>query len=192
MRIDSHDLRLEQDAVSNCAKQKASRRLERDLDLATLREFLTYHPETGLFTWNINRRRYRAGSIAGTRRGGYVGIWVGGRGGARYFAHRLAFLWMTGKFPEHQVDHIDGDRKNNRWGNLREANQSQNNYNAKLYCTSTTGHKGVYFRRNRFVAAIGIGGRKKKYIGVFKTVEEAAQAYAKALLEISGEFARLK
>jgi len=85
-------------------------------------------------------------------------------------AHRLAFLYMEGVFPPNQVDHIDRNRKNNRWENLRTATNAEN-------CRNRTGVIGVYENKKTggWYASIGVEG-KSKYLGYFKTKEDALKA----------------
>ena len=99
-----------------------------------------YDPVTGVFTWEASKPRIRKGSRAGglTERG-YRKIRINGK---KYFEHRLAFYLVTGEWPTDQVDHINGTTDDNRWINLREASNGQNQWNAKPY--SSTGVKGVY------------------------------------------------
>lgn len=158
-----------------------------------LREVLNYCPETGEWTWLISPAKpVPTGSKAGTiSKYGYLVIQIGGR---VYKAHRLAFLYMTEKWPVAQVDHKDTVRENCRWDNLREATQSQNSANANLQSNNTSGFKGVIFskrkgRAGRWVARI-TKDQRKKYIGQFKTPEEAHEAYRLAAQKTFGEFAR--
>src|SRR5437879_5605760 len=105
-----------------------------------LKELLTYDPETGEFRWKVAPNgRVRVGDIAGcVSSRGYILI---GIDGALYRAHRLAFLFMTGAFPEPQVDHSNRDKADNRWLKLREANNSQNNANKPAQSNNTSGYK---------------------------------------------------
>ena len=152
-----------------------------------LKGVLRYDPETGLFTWLVaTGRRMRVGSVAGTlNSGGYIRIAVDGK---IYRAHRLAFLYMTGEWPQDQVDHRDTDRTNNRWLNLRPASNSQNSANKRA--TSLSGYKGVYKNGVGYAAQITVAG-KNIYLGQFHTPEQASEAYAAAANDMHGEFARV-
>lgn len=151
--------------------------------------YLDYDSESGVFTWRVNRRgRFaRIGSVAGADNGdGQIRISIAG---VKYVAHRLAWLYMTGEWPDGLVDHRDMNRSNNRWANLRLANKSQNMANRSAPSNNTSGAKGVskHSQYDRWVAQAG--GR---YLGVFKTQDEAVVAYRDAAPEIYGDFARLK
>lgn len=149
-----------------------------------LKELLSYDPLTGVFLWKVNRRgRFaKAGAIAGypDQKDGYLCICVDQR---QYRLHRLAWFYMTGEWPSEQIDHIDLDKTNNRFANLREATHRQNQHNRPK--------RGYTFdkRRNAFVAQIRIDG-KHKYLGQFNTAAEATAAYNEAAQIYHGEFAR--
>jgi hypothetical protein len=115
---------------------------------------------------------------AGTILNGYVVIWVEG---ARYRAHRLAFLYQTGEWPKNLVDHIDGDPSNNRWANLREATSKENGQNKAVGVNNRSGYLGVgWHKTNRkWQASIKVSGRLK-HLGYFDDPALAAAAYAKA------------
>jgi len=154
----------------------------------TVREYLHYDPDTGVIRWRVSpSRNVRAGTIAGADCEGYRLIRVGG---GRFRAHHVAWVYMTGEWPPHQVDHRDMDRSNNRWANLRLATHSQNRANTRK-TKNHSGFKCVYWypRTNRWRAGIGFGG-KQKTIGYFKTAEEAHAAYCKEAERVWGEFAR--
>jgi len=166
------------------------------LTATELRDLLHYDPNTGLFTWTRTLRtgfkgngiRCRQGAIAGKTSDRYSKICVGG---GRYYAHRLAFLYMTGEWPNGIVDHIDGNGMNNAWSNLRKASSSQNVANGKLAKNNRSGFKGVYRHKQtgNYVALIHAGGQKY-HLGCFPTPEEAHAAYMTAAKIYFGEFAR--
>jgi hypothetical protein len=92
-----------------------------------------------------------------------------------YMAHRLAWLYMTGAFPKEQIDHINLDRADNRWRNLREATQSQNRANVSAYANNTSGIKGVNWdkRAGKWRAQIYIAGRKT-LLGMFSAKDDCS------------------
>ena len=157
---------------------------------ARVREALSYDPETGVFTNRVrsgSRRGPgdRAGSLTAT---GYWQIMIDYK---VYQQHRLAYLYMTGEWPEHEIDHIDGDRANNRWSNLRDATRLQNGRNRCRSRNNASGMKGVCFdlTRCRWRAGITVGG-KYVNLGYFASPEEAHAAYCAAADKHYGEFAR--
>ena len=99
---------------------KPNAEAEASLTRKRLVELLHYNPETGHFVWKISVGRCRKGEWAGSmaRPDKQVTITIEGR---NYFAHRLAFLWMTGSWPQGRVIHRDGNPRNNAWSNLRVA-----------------------------------------------------------------------
>ncbi len=158
-----------------------------DLTAERLRELLHYDPDTGVFTW-INSSKIRghcvkAGSVAGTKFGHkYVRI---GFSGVRYYAHRLAWLYVYGFFPNEVIDHINGDGHDNRISNLRAATRAQNQQNMKIHKDNSSGFLGVSFHKNRgkWAARICIGS-KPKHLGMFSTAEAAHKAYLLAKSEV--------
>ena len=150
------------------------------LTAQALRDALHYDPLTGAFY----HRRSRGVRMSGTRAGNvgavgvrYVTIGVNGR---LYLAHRLAFLWMTGAWPSHNVDHLNHDGLDNRWANLRDRPQSENVARARLRI-GKSGVRGVSFKANGWEASIKVNG-VNHYLGRFATRDRAAAAYAAALL----------
>lgn len=162
-----------------------------ELTHARVREVLDYDPQTGIFRWKVNMRpRGKAGAVAGSNHGnGYREIAINQN---RHLAHRLAWFWMTGEWPNGQVDHIDLDRSNNAWGNLREATHAQNVYNSGPRSYNSHGAKGVTRRSYGKWHARIMHNRKLHILGNFDTKEEAANAYNEAAKRLHGEFARLK
>lgn len=159
------------------------------LNAERLREVLYYAPDTGIFTRRIRQPKTRVGDVAGgTDTRGYIVINVDGR---RYRAARLAWLYMTGSWPTHVVDHIDGNRANDQWANLRAATHNENMRNTKLRSDNTSGLKGAYWiaRNKRWRSQIQVD-RRLQHLGYFDTAEEAHAAYCRAAEALHGEFAR--
>jgi hypothetical protein len=158
-----------------------------ELTQQELKQKLHYDPETGVFHWrdkegNIKKEK-EAGCITAN---GYIHI---GLNKQQYKAHRLAFLYMTGSFPEGTVDHINRVKSDNRFSNLREATQQQNCFNVGITKRNKTGFKGVSWskQRNKYLAHCSING-KDTHLGLFLTAEEAYHAYCKAV-ESRGDYA---
>ncbi|MEJ0093319.1 MAG: HNH endonuclease [Methylocella sp.] len=157
-----------------------------------LKEVLHYDPETGLWIWREKtapKSHIQVGDEAGDiQSNGYVRIQIDG---LRYLAHRLAVFYMTGRWPEHQVDHWDLNKSNNRWSNLREATNGQNMANTSLRRDSSSSFKGVsrHSDDRKWWARIQVRGRRI-YLGCFDTREDAHAAYIAAAAEHFGEYAR--
>lgn len=152
---------------------------------------LDFKPKTGEFRWKVsNSNRVRAGDIAGSvcRLTGYRLIGVHG---VLYRANRLAWFWMTGEWPNGQVDHANGHRADDSWRNLRVATPQQNTVNSKRQSNNTSGFKGVHKHGSRFRARLRRHG-KSFSLGVFNTAEEAHAAYRVVADRYDGEFARVE
>lgn len=142
-----------------------------DLTVARLKELLHYDPLSGLFT------RLHSGRTYPRRPGRYLILYIDRR---QYQSHRVAFLYMTGAWPQQCVDHINGDPSDNRWVNLRDVSIDENNRNRRfLFSTKLP---GAYRDGKRWVAQIGMNGRSKR-LGRFDTAEEAHQAFLRAKAE---------
>jgi len=107
-------------------------------------------------------------------------------------AHRLAWLYVTGSWPDFEVDHVNLDGTDNRWANLRLATSSQNQRNRRLQSNNTSGYKGVHKLKNngKFLAYIKVHGKQKR-LGIFDTAEQAYEHYVAAAEELHGEFSRI-
>lgn len=110
--------------------------------------------------------------------------------GRRYLSHRLAWFYMTGEWPKKGLDHENTDPSGNRWPNLREATQRQNNGNARRAKHNKSGFKGVYWNKEKSCWTAQIKKEKSTHLGYFKTPEAAHAAYVKAAQAWFGEFAR--
>ena len=144
-----------------------------------LRDLVDYDKESGIFRWRIARPKAPIGAKCGcvNKTLGYAFIGVDKR---TYLAHRLAFLHVLGEWPVEIVDHINGDRADNRWANLRMASRKLNAENLrKPRPANKVGLLGVTKIGKRFQAAISIGGKQVK-LGYFDTPDEAAMAYISA------------
>jgi len=157
------------------------------INQAYLISAIDYNPLSGDFTWK--KGHHLAGKKAGTLlSSGYVYIKIRG---TKYMAHRLAWLYMHGSFPDVFIDHINGSRNDNRIENLRKASGSQNQHNRKVRRDSSSGVKGVCFvpSSGRWRARIKIHG-KEINAGYFSTMEEAAKAISITRAKLHGDFAR--
>jgi HNH endonuclease/AP2 domain len=161
-----------------------------ELTAERLREILDYHPESGIFYWRIARRNgTRAGNIAGAKKaGGYIKISIDGR---QHLAHRLAWLYVHGRWPAALIDHINGNPADNRIANLREASRSQNQANSGLRLGNRSGLKGISRKPYGTWSAQIFYQGTKHYLGTFATPEEAHAAYREAARRLFGEFARM-
>ena len=141
-----------------------------------LKHCLHYNPDTGIFRWKIkpNKRIYNW-SIAGCRRSdGYVVIQLED---TYQLAHRLAFVYMTGKFPKEYTDHIDHVRHNNKWKNLREVSTQENSKNKLKPRNNKSGVVGVHLdkKRNKWRAQIRVLDNQID-LGSFKNKDDAIAA----------------
>ena len=141
---------------------------------ARLKELLHYDPETGIFTRIKSYcSKAKIGNIAGVlKKDGYLRIGVDGR----HLAHRLAFVYMTGEFSK-VTDHINGNRSDNRWENLRSVTNNENLKNQKMRSTNTSGVMGVYWSKvsKKWAASIRSNGGKF-HLGVFDDINDAYAA----------------
>lgn len=164
-----------------------------DISQERLRELLFYNPLSGSFTWRAKSSpfsRANLGAIAGFINYGYRVIKVGGKA---YQAHRLAWLYMTGEWPKAEIDHINLNRADNRFNNLREATRSQNFANRRVMPDSVSGLKGASWRagrrRNVWRSILTHNG-DRHYLGSFDCPAAAHFAYVVASELAFGEFAR--
>jgi len=141
-----------------------------------LKSILHYNEDTGVFTWierryGTRRGGHRAGSL---HYHGYRHIMVNG---SHYHEHRLAYLYMTGALPLDEIDHINGIRDDNRWGNLRAVSKSENNKNKKHHSNNTSGVMGVYWhkRTEKWMAYISVD-RRRIHLGLHANLFDAASA----------------
>jgi hypothetical protein len=146
------------------------------MDYDAVKKILTYDPVTGELRWLTGRMK---GRVAGTKNSlGYIRIVIDKRA---YQAHRLALLLLTGEWPTQDVDHLNGNRSDNRAENIKKASRKENARN-RHYANknNSAGLLGAHkLRPGKWVAQKRTDAGKR-YLGVFDTPEEAAAAYAKA------------
>jgi len=150
-----------------------------DLKADSLRAMVSYDPDTGVFTRLVSKARAKVGDVMGVMDpSGYVLIPLNNR---LYRAHRLAWLYMTGSWPVEFIDHIDRNRANNSWKNLREASATVNAQNSSLRSDNKSGVKGVTWcnTHHKWLAQIRVD-RRTKYLGLFTDLTEAAEVRARA------------
>jgi hypothetical protein len=162
-----------------------------DLTAEYVRSILDYNPDSGVFTWKKTRaNRAKKGAVAGHRNSkGYLAIRINY---VSYQGYRLAWLIMTGNWPECEIDHRDMDPSNNKWENLRQASHNQNKHNRGKNKNNTSGFKGVFWNNQskKWFSQIACN-RKTIYLGIFDTKEKASIAYCKAAEQYHHEFARI-
>lgn len=146
---------------------------------------LEYLPTDGRFLWRDGPHK---GQLAGTiQHNGYRAIMLDRK---LLLEHRMAWVMEYGSWPKGSLDHINGDKADNRIENLRPANKSQNAANAKCYANSECGLKGVkQVGKASWMARIAVN-KKRLYLGRFDSPEEAHAAYVEAANKHHGEFAR--
>jgi len=146
------------------------------ITLERLKELAQYDPATGIFTlkkYRLGTTRKVGDELGSKTKSGYLEACFDQR---TYYLHRLAYFYMTGKIPKY-IDHINGNKTDNRWDNLRSVTQQQNMENVKkVRPDNTTGYRGVHKWGGKYRAKIVVN-KKQIHLGTFSTAEEAAEAY---------------
>jgi hypothetical protein len=153
-----------------------------------LRKILRYEPTTGKWFWLRKSANMDIGDEAGSlHKYGYIHIHIDQ---TIYKAHRLAWLYQKGRMPKSDIEHKDRNKSNNRWTNLRLANDSKNQANTSVRIDNTTGFKSVQLRKDSGKYRVRIQVRGKRVtLGHFDTPELAHAAYVAAAKKHFGEFA---
>ena len=157
--------------------------------LEVLNRLLNYDPYTGDLIWKnrVNRRVF-PGSIAGCVNSlKYRTVGIGRR---RYYAHRIAWFMLKGTQPQRGIDHINGDRSDNRISNLRESSSSENSYNRIPITVNSSGYKGVHRHSlcKKFYGKV-CKNYKQHHTKLFDTAGEASVAVKLLRERLHGEFA---
>lgn len=145
-------------------------------DYQTLKQILEYNPQTGIFRWVISPSRVVAkGSIAGSVNSrGYLQLQFLGK---KYTLHKLAWWFSHGEFTKSRIDHINGDKTDNRICNLRLCNNSENMLNTGLQSNNQSGVKGVCWdKQHKTWCAYAFKNRKKIHLGRFENFDDAVKA----------------
>ncbi len=162
---------------------------------ARLREVLSYDPETGVFTALIDRGPVKAGDrVGGPTVAGYTQLTIDG---VFYLGHVLAWFYMTKQWPKNKIDHRNNTPGDDWFENLREATDSENNFNRRIQRNNKCGYKGVSFfkgdkypRKKPCCAEVRAHG-KRVWSAYFSTPEEAAEARGEVVKRVHGSFAHL-
>jgi hypothetical protein len=144
--------------------------------------------EDGVLYWAKPRQCVKVGNAAGSLEGrGYLQTRIDLK---KYLNHRIIYLMHHGYMPEY-IDHIDGDPTNNHIENLRPTSLLGNAHNRRISKNNTSGVKGVTWNKasGRWQAQIRVGGGKRKYLGLFDTLDDAAKALRAERVKHHKEFA---
>lgn len=157
------------------------------LALERLRDALAYDQDSGEFRWRNPPKKMRIGQFAGRVCNGYLVIGLDWR---TYYAHRLAWFYVHGVWPKAVIDHINGDKSDNRLSNLREATVSQNGaHRLRQEPRNTSGYRGIYWHKDarKWAASIGFEGQVK-HIGLYDDITEASLARDIYARQLFGKF----
>lgn len=162
---------------------------KKQITAENIKDLLHYEPESGAFTWKVNVGRFGripAGSLAGSvnKCHGYTAISYGGH---LYPAHRVAWLYMTGEWPKDEIDHINRQRSDNRWENLRSVTRADNLLNKCLYKSNKSGFAGVgwHKRIGKWQAVLRVKNTRM-HLGYWDDLIAAASAVAEKRREVVG------
>lgn len=150
------------------------------IDVEYIKNSMCYDPLTGIFTRNHKAAKNRGKPFL-EKPDKYTKYHVTLVKGRTVTATQIAWILMTGNLPINFIDHIDGNKSNNKWSNLREVTESENSRNQKLPSTNKTGVIGVFKnKQGKFCTAIRGFDNKRVYLGTFSTLEEATKVRKKA------------
>lgn len=154
------------------------------ITLDELKSNLHYDPETGVFKWLIKKKGRNTNRNVGCILRCDKSYLVARINYKLFLLHRLAWLYMTGNFPENEIDHINGNGLDNRWCNLRNVTSLDNRKNMRKPSNNSSGVIGVSWHRlsGKWRALINVN-YSRKHLGLFNTVEEARVARIKAEIE---------
>lgn len=155
-----------------------------------LRELISYNPLTGVMIWRHredapkkwNARFVGTMALSSVAKSGYLRGCVDG---VFYVAHRVAWAIVFGEWANGEIDHIDGDRSNNRIENLRVVTHAENNKNRCIQSNNSSGHMGVYWskQKSRWQVRVSTPNVRSKHYGYFSALEAAINARDRAYME---------
>lgn len=145
-----------------------------------LKSIVSYDKETGVF-------KRKDGLKFGFKDGGYLRSEINGK---NYYLHRLAWLYEYGEFPNSHLDHVNGDKTDNRIENLRKASRSENLCNVRKTKRNTSGYKNVTFHKesNKWRVVVSVDGKNKSF-GLYEDIELADLVAIEARNKFHGQFA---
>lgn len=166
---------------------------------ASLRLLFDYNSETGILTWksrpSVNkradkRRPTKARTAGCLSTDGYVRVGIKTEKSRLFSAHRIIWIMVFGEDPEHEIDHVNRIKHDNRLSNLRLATRSNNAQNTSVNKNNTSGVRGVSWHKGQQEWRVKIRLHGKRYdLSSFDSLDEAAAAYQKAALDMHGDFA---
>src|SRR5579859_1481765 len=147
--------------VSSVENETMKNRVYTVVTVERLREVLSYDPDTGEWRWLVSTgARVKVGAVAGGMNGdNYRVISIDG---ISYRSARLAWLYMKGEWPTHEIDHEDRNRSNDRWLNLREKTSSEQKRNQRRRIDNSSGYRGVSLHKptGRWRARVTVSGKE--------------------------------
>jgi hypothetical protein len=143
--------------------------------LQTAKRLYKYCENTGNFYWKITNTNVKPNQLAGSNHNGYIRLRIGNK---QIFAHRLAWAFVYAEFPKNQIDHIDGNKANNKIVNLRDVTREVNLQNqTKAHVQNELGLQNVRQRKDSKQYQVRINsGKKGFYVGQYENVKDAVQA----------------
>lgn len=161
---------------------------EATLTFELVSSLLAYDPDTGFVLWVASKGRSKAGNRAGSVNGsGYRQVRIDG---VIVNEHRVAFLLMTGRWPTLLMDHINGNRDDNRWCNLREATGVENGINKGVQRNNSSGFAGIHWHKKAQRWRVRVWTKRSDtFIGQFACFGKAVKARRNAAEARYGRFA---
>ncbi len=161
--------------------------MKQHFSLERARKFIEYVPETGMFRRKRNVIAGNSMTQGAEDHRGYLRVCVAGK---TVLAHRLAWLLFYGEWPLFEIDHANGNKKDNRICNIRMCSHQQNNHNQKIRSTNKSGIKGVHFnaRASKWQGQVCLN-YKIHHVGLFDDLHDAERAVKAKREELHGAFA---